>query len=304
MEKLLENLSQRQIADLMKDTITYLYSKEGRSKNYISKLLKIDNRILTEKIQEWKLEKSKSKSYLTPSQKKNLNKHFATIKSMLDSDAPITNIVKATGIRKEILVNGYFVQDKKLKEAYEQSLKRAAKKKENKLRQKAELTGKKFIFDNYPDEIWKPILGFDGYECSNYGRVKKYDKTYRAYHLISPYGSHDKNSSLFIRLIPKDKKQKILKLDRIIAHTFCDGWSEDADYVEHIDKDKTNNKSDNLRWVKLMDSEEHLKIIAKRVKYKDKFIFKDITEFARFLGTNTRKAAKFINENDEAIWIV
>ena len=37
----------------LKNTISILYEKEGRSKSYISRLLELDRKLLTNQIKEW-----------------------------------------------------------------------------------------------------------------------------------------------------------------------------------------------------------------------------------------------------------
>jgi len=48
-------------AELLKESIFQLYSKEGRSVSYISKLLGINRRTISKKIKEWNLPVSKPK---------------------------------------------------------------------------------------------------------------------------------------------------------------------------------------------------------------------------------------------------
>lgn len=61
-------MTQIEKIEILKETITQLYEKEGRSKLYISDLLKINRKSLTQKINEWELVKA-DKRHLNPSNK-------------------------------------------------------------------------------------------------------------------------------------------------------------------------------------------------------------------------------------------
>ena len=78
---------------MLKETITFLYEKEGRSKSYISRLLCVDRKTLVYKINEWGLIKANI-SYMKPSTLKFLNRNKQLILSRLNSDINVTDISK------------------------------------------------------------------------------------------------------------------------------------------------------------------------------------------------------------------
>ena len=59
-------MTQKEKIEMLKETITFLYEKEGRSKSYISRLLCVDRKTLVYKINEWSLIKANI-SYMKPS---------------------------------------------------------------------------------------------------------------------------------------------------------------------------------------------------------------------------------------------
>ena len=97
--------------EMLKDTIYQLYTKEGRSKTYISKLLQINRGILTAKIKEWDFPQSKSKMHLTPANEKILNENKQFIFSQLGKDNTITNIAKHIGISNDSLIRLFEYDD-------------------------------------------------------------------------------------------------------------------------------------------------------------------------------------------------
>jgi hypothetical protein len=102
------------------------------------------------------------------------------------------------------------------------------------------------------EEIWKPILGYEGYyEISNTGRVK----------CLPRKGSGCKNYVYFKKITPpKDNvhyptfslnvggKSKSLMLHRVLAIHFIQN-PENKLQVNHIDGNKSNNDLSNLEWV-------------------------------------------------------
>ena len=112
------NLSSSQKADLLKDTIEFFYSKEGRSKSYISRVLNIDRKVLTNKIKEWNLQEAPHKRHLTPSTKKFINKNRQLIKSRLDNNVPISDITKELKCDRSKLYEIAFEYDDVLKKTF------------------------------------------------------------------------------------------------------------------------------------------------------------------------------------------
>ncbi len=104
-------------------------------------------------------------------------------------------------------------------------------------------------------EIFKSICDYEGlYEISNFGRVKSLKR-------IISYSNRDytkeieekiktqklNNSGYKIIILSKNGKKKTLLIHRLVAITFLLNPKEKKE-VNHLDKNKTNNLSNNLEW--------------------------------------------------------
>lgn len=94
--------------------------------------------------------------------------------------------------------------------------------------------------------IWKEIKGFENYQISNTGLIRKEDK------ILAPF---DNNGYLRILLINGDKKQKKL-IHRLVAETFIP-TDDTSLQVNHKNLDKMNNHVDNLEWVTSKENVAH-----------------------------------------------
>lgn len=107
-------------------------------------------------------------------------------------------------------------------------------------------------------EEWRDIVGYKGiYQVSNLGNIKSIERTRingRRYkekflftHLINGYAV----VSLF-----KNGKQKNYKVHRLVAQAFIPN-PFNKPCVDHIDTNKMNNKSDNLKWVTYQENSDN-----------------------------------------------
>lgn len=95
---------------------------------------------------------------------------------------------------------------------------------------------------NTPDEIWKAIHGFPGYEVSDRGRVKSYRRFPPM--ILKPYPDKQKYSKYCLY---KDGKPHYLKGHQLVLITFvgpCPIGMEPC----HEDGKPANNDLTNLRW--------------------------------------------------------
>lgn len=124
----------------------------------------------------------------------------------------------------------------------------------------------------YEDEIWKPITtitlksgkvhNFDGYEVSNYGRVRTYLQRYGQVSrsnvasgvsrpkMLKPVllnGRPDKKGYLQYWLRDTDKIAKNFRAHTLVMQTFV-GLPKEYEVVCHADDVKTNNHISNLRY--------------------------------------------------------
>lgn len=108
-------------------------------------------------------------------------------------------------------------------------------------------------------EVWKPVLGYEGYyEVSNLGRVRSVPRTravknrYGGTNLRTDKGCDvslvDHGNGYLYVTLNKDGRKVNHFAHRLVALAFCDGYNEGL-VVDHIDKNRRNNHCDNLEWV-------------------------------------------------------
>ena len=109
--------------------------------------------------------------------------------------------------------------------------------------------GKEYCIDNtenLPNEVWKEVEGTKGrYFVSNCGRLKSYCK-YSA-RIMKP----NRNQYGYARIdIWKSGKRETVLIHRLVAQAFVENDNpKEKDTVDHIDGNKNNNSSSNLRWL-------------------------------------------------------
>lgn len=108
---------------------------------------------------------------------------------------------------------------------------------------------KEYCIDNtesLPNEVWKEVEGTKGrYFVSNCGRLKSYCK-YSA-RIMKP----NRNQYGYARVdIWKNGKRETVLIHRLVAQAFVENDNpKEKDTVDHIDGNKNNNSSSNLRWL-------------------------------------------------------
>lgn len=289
--------------EMLKDTVYQLYSKEGRSKSYISRLLGLNRKTLITYINNvWELPKAKPHRYMKPSTQKFLNKNKQLIKARLDRDVTLVDITKELGCTLSLL-NTVISYDSVLKKAKDDYV--------NRIHINHITNIEKFKHDSSYDydivdndgEVWKPILGYDGYYVSNCGRVKHFVKSYNSYHLLDIYYNPITDRP-YVQIANKN-----FLLYRLVAHAFVDGYTDERNTVNHIDGDTHNNKAFNLEWVTQSDNNKHSYSNLGRSKvrtggkskyghfiYRGKYEFKTVTAFAKFIGKSETQARRWLDE--------
>lgn len=95
--------------------------------------------------------------------------------------------------------------------------------------------------ESIEEEIWKDIIGYEGhYQISNKGRIYSLkSKKYRKPNL-------NRDGYFYISLCLRGF-QRTYKIHRLVCSAFI-GFEKDKNHVDHIDGNKKNNFSNNLRW--------------------------------------------------------
>lgn len=115
-------------------------------------------------------------------------------------------------------------------------------------------------------EVWRPVIGFETYIVSNFGRVKNKEG-----HLMTPSLRGDKR--LYYGLTIDGKSETI---HRMVAKAFLsnpDGLKE----VNHKDSNKSNNRADNLEWCTREQNMKHASDSG-RIKHGSKHSSAKLTE--------------------------
>lgn len=117
-------------------------------------------------------------------------------------------------------------------------------------------------------ETWKPIEGYDIYEVSNRGRVKKiaYTETiknkYGGYSVrhqkeyIKKLTPNKQRRGYLVATLSKDNKTKTHWVHQLVAKAFIPN-PENKPQVNHKDGNKKNNTVDNLEWSTPMENVQH-----------------------------------------------
>lgn len=111
---------------------------------------------------------------------------------------------------------------------------------------------------SYSDELWKEFtdipLGIKfRYSVSNYGRVVSYKDSFEEGNLLkgSLIGGYP-----ILKIRPKGK-DKTYYIHRLIGDLFLTKKSGDQVYILHLDYNKANNHTANLRWATKREMELH-----------------------------------------------
>ena len=101
-------------------------------------------------------------------------------------------------------------------------------------------------------EIWKTLNRMPHYEVSNQGQVRSsLRKTIR---ILKPASTKD---GYQLVCLVKDGKKHTSYIHRLVAEVFIPNQHPLRNYVNHIDKDPTNNNVANLEWVSASENNLH-----------------------------------------------
>lgn len=115
-----------------------------------------------------------------------------------------------------------------------------------------EVNSERWLSDkDFPNEVWENLPNTDGYQISNYGRVRSLDRNvvfpdksmrhYKGRHLKPNVGT---NGYLYVIV----RNIGTLYIHRYVALIFVHN-EDDTLEVDHINGIKTDNRATNLRWI-------------------------------------------------------
>lgn len=137
-------------------------------------------------------------------------------------------------------------------------------------------------------EIWKAVKGYEGlYEVSDLGRVRSLPRNNTKGKILKPYASPH-NGYCYVSL-SKENKRISKRVHKLVMMAFNPKPSGKELEIDHRDRNKENNRLDNLQWV------THTENIKRRGKVKfasvpvidldTKEVFESEVQAARSLGS-------------------
>lgn len=289
----------------LREEVTFLFEKEGRSRRYIAQLFNVKQDVVGHYVRMWELKEPKKG--IKPSDKKFINKHKLLIKSRLDNNIAVRSIAK------ELCVADHFLHriidlDDVLRKAKEDFTNRKSIEARERLDRLEQMSSKDYSFEDIQGEIWKDVLGYEGnYMVSNFGRVKSYVQTYDKYYLMNQFPNKN-NGRLYVHFY-KGGKRKAFQVHRLVGHSFVEGYDPlTANTINHIDLNVSNNEASNLEWVSQSENNKHAYSNGRTVvtdkhykKFKkiildEKYEFKTVASFARFIGKSETQARRYLNK--------
>lgn len=287
----------------LKDAIYTLYSVEGKSLNYISKLFNLTRKTMTDIIKnEFKFEKRQDRAPTKRIQKL-INQHKGYILNYCRNSEyrSLTELLKVTRLSRKTLSTLRII-DKDIEFAVKEftnreSLREKALKSrlEKEAKWSAELT-------NIQGERWASVKGYEGlYWVSDKARFKNKEQIVKQ--------SFNRTVGRYQVSLRKNNRQKTYQSARIIALAFLPN-PNNLKTVNHIDGDPTNNMLENLEWVSQSYQNYHKTYILKRPKptaygrngkfkkvvIDDKYFFKTLKAAAKFLKVSETQIQRYLRE--------
>lgn len=127
------------------------------------------------------------------------------------------------------------------------------------------------------EEVWVDVMGYDGkYQVSDLGRIRscKRSKSKKKWpYIIRKLKSTGGNYPYLQIELWKNNTRKFFLVGRIVAMHFVEAPGNFDDYeVNHEDRNRFNNRADNLTWMTKLENAAH------RDGKVSKFIYVDLDE--------------------------
>ena len=298
-------MNQIEKLEMLKETVEKLYSNEGRSISYVSRLLGLNRTTLSHQIKKWDLPVPNRQYRMSSSNQKILNGIRQRLVKMLKGGMNMTEMASSLEISRDHLV--YLIRhDKELSSLEDDRLAYLAERAKERRQERINNSCLDYesVMHDMPGEEWKTVDGHPNYQASSMGRVRRMARRNHAWYEVHAC-PNARNGRRYVQMDGKN-----LMLARIIAFLFCDGRSETRNTVNHKDGDISNNAASNLEWTSQSENSLHSyrqlgrrknigRPLSYEIVYQGKYSFKTITAFARFVGKSETQARRWIEENPE-----
>jgi hypothetical protein len=106
-------------------------------------------------------------------------------------------------------------------------------------------------------------------------------------------------------------KAKNLQVAVLVAHAFVEGYDETHNTVNHKDGNVQNNVWTNLEWMSQSENNKHAydklnrtrvnfrKYHFKKIVYMNKYEFKTVAAFSRFIGKSPTQTRRYMDEPEK-----
>ena len=165
---------------------------------------------------------------------------------------------------------------------------------EEKIKKKFNLSSINKIDEN---EIFKPIIGYENYHITNYGRVYSVKK--------QDFMKQNINNKGYKYISVCNKKHKTFTIHRLLGiHFIINDKPNEYNVIDHIDRNRLNNNLSNLRWCnQKINANNSIKVLNRKGSiYKtNDYINGKIYEGWRvnyYDSDNKRKSKRFKDENE------
>lgn len=145
-------------------------------------------------------------------------------------------------------------------------------------------------------EVWKPISDYPNYEVSSFGDIRSITRNVKTRGngvrtIKSKILSQDTTGRYHMVTLYKNGVAKNVSVHRQVAIAFIDN-PDNKETVDHIDRNKDNNRVSNLRWANKLEQERN-KTFPQReiyaIKDNKKTKYYGVHDCARKLGLNASK---------------
>ena len=164
------------------------------------------------------------------------------------------------------------------------------------------------ITDDLGFEVWQDIEGFEGYyKVSNTGKVSGVDRRIwsdKRQYYINIKGKELKrwlNGGGYFQVnLHKDNKMHICLISRLVAEAFIPN-PDNKPFVDHINRDRTDNRAENLRWVTQKENCNNRKDNIPEGELKERIKEYSRKSYAKNKEAHNRRSRKWEAENKERV---